>query len=66
MLKVKIQKLVKTKNGRIMILSKCKASDSKKSTFIKDQEASVSLSSLTPSSKIPLVGSFFNLEVLTK
>ena len=49
-----------------MILSKCKASDSKKSTFIKDQEASVLLSSLTPSSKIPLVGSFFNLEVLTK
>ena len=66
MLKVKIQKLVKTKNGRIMILSKCKASDSKKSTFIKDQEASVLLSSLTPSSKIPLVGSFFSLEVLTK
>ena len=42
-----------------MLLSKCAVCDSKKSTFIKQQEASGFLSSLrieTPSSKIPLVG----------
>ena len=47
------------KNGRIMLLSKCAVCDSKKSTFIKQQEASGLLSSLgikTPLSKIPLVG----------
>ena len=35
-----IQKVSKTKNGRIMILSKCTVCDSKKSKFIKEQEAS--------------------------
>ena len=52
-------KVVKTKNGRIMILLKCEVCDSKKSTFIKEQEASGLLSSLgikTSLSKIPLVG----------
>ena len=52
-------KFVRTKNGRIMLLSKWAMCDSKKSEFIKDQEASGLLSSLgirTPSSKIPLVG----------
>ena len=52
-------KAAKTKNGRIMLLSKCTVSDSKKSKFIKEQEASGLLSSLgikTPLSKIPLVG----------
>ena len=52
-------KVVKTKNGRIMLLSKCEVCDSKKSKFIKEQEASGLLSSLgikTPLSKIPLVG----------
>ena len=52
-------KVVKTKNGRIMLLSKCAVCDSKKSKFIKQQEASGLLSSLgikTPLSKIPLVG----------
>ena len=47
------------KNGRIMLLSKCAVRDSKKSKFIKEQEASALLSSLgikTPLSKIPLVG----------
>ena len=50
---------VKTKNGRIMFLSKCAVCDSKKSNFIKEQEVSGLLSSLgikTPLSKIPLVG----------
>ena len=31
---------VRTKNGRIMLLSKCAVCNSKKSKFIKDQEAS--------------------------
>ena len=42
-----------------MLLSKCAACDSKKSKFIKQQEASGVLSSLwikTPLSKIPLAG----------
>ena len=41
-----------------MLLSKCEVCDSKKSKFIKEQEASGLLSSLgkkTPFSKIPLV-----------
>ena len=33
-------KVVRAKNGRIMFLSKCAVYDSKKSTFIKEQEAS--------------------------
>ena len=39
-------KVVKTKNGRIMPLSRCAVRDSKKSRFIKEQEASGLLSSL--------------------
>ena len=42
-----------------MLLSKCAVCDSKKSKFIKEQEASGLLSSLgikTPLSKIPLLG----------
>ena len=39
-------KLVKTKNGRIILLSKCAMWYSKKSRFIKEQEASGLLSSL--------------------
>ena len=52
-------KVTRTKNGRIMLLSKCAVCDSKKSTFIKQQNTSGLLSSLgvkTSSSKIPLVG----------
>ena len=54
-------KVAKTKNRRIMLLSKCAVCNSKKSKFIKEQEASGLLSSLrikTPLSKIPLVGLF--------
>ena len=36
----------RTKNRRMMILSKCEVRDSKKSKFIKEQEASELLSSL--------------------
>ena len=39
-------KVVKTKNGRIMLLSKCQVCDSKKLKFIKEQEASRLLSSV--------------------
>ena len=52
-------KAVRTKNGRIMFLSKCVVCDSKKVKFIKEQEASGLLSSLginTPLDKIPLLG----------
>ena len=50
---------MRTKNGRIMLLSKCVVCDSKKSKFLKEQEASRLLSSLgikTPFNKIPLLG----------
>ena len=52
-------KVVKTKNGRIMLLSKCDVCDSKKPKFIKEREDSWLLGSLgmkTLPSKIPLVG----------
>ena len=53
--------VVKTKNGRIMLLSKCSGGNSKKSKFLKEQEARGLLSSLeirTPLSQIPLLGPF--------
>ena len=49
----------KTSNCRTMILSKCAICGSKKSRFIKDQEAKGLLSYLgvrTPLSKVPLLG----------
>ena len=49
-------KFARTKNGRIMLLSKCAACERKKSKFIKEQEASALLSSLgikIPLTKIP-------------
>ena len=52
-------KVVRTKNGRTMLLSKCAKYDSNKSKFIKEQEASQILSSLeikTSFSNISLVG----------
>ena len=55
----KSPKVGKTKNGRIMILSKCKVCDSKKSKFIKEKEAKGLSSSLginTLLNKIPLLG----------
>ena len=51
--------LSSTSNGKTMILSKCAICGSKKSKFIKKQEAKGLLSSLgikTPLSKIPLLG----------
>ena len=52
-------KVSRTKNRRIMPLSKYAVCDGKKLKFMKQQEASGLLSSLgikTPLSKIPLVG----------
>ena len=46
-------------NGKLMILSKCAICNSKKSKFIKKQEAKELLSKLgieTPLSKVPLLG----------
>ena len=52
-------KVLKTSNGRTMLLSKCAICDSKKSRFIKNQEAKVLLSNLgigTPLSKVLILG----------
>ena len=49
-------------NGKPMILSKCANCDSKKSKFIKNQEAKRLLSNLvlrTPLSKVPFLGDIF-------
>ena len=51
-------KVIKTKNSRTMLLSKITVCGSKKSRFIKEQEANRLLSSLgfkVPLSKIPLL-----------
>ena len=48
-----------TSNGKAMILSKCAICGSKKSRFIKNQEAKELLSNLglkTPLSKVPILG----------
>ena len=53
----------KTSNGKTMILSKCAICDSKRSKFIKKQEASGILSSVgmkTTLSKIPVLGDIFS------
>ena len=52
-------KVVRTKKGKIMLLSKFEVCDSTKSKSIKEQEASGLLSSLgviTPVNKIPWLG----------
>ena len=52
-------KLSSTSDGKAMILSKCAICGSKKSRFIKNQEAKGLLSNLsirTPLSKVPLLG----------
>ena len=55
-------KVVRTKNGKMMLLWKCEACDIKKSKFIKEQDASELLSSLRIKvhlNKIPLLGPLF-------
>ena len=52
-------KVSKTNNGKTMMSSKCAICGSKKSKFIKKQEASGILSSVgirTPLNKIPILG----------
>ena len=51
-------KMVRTKNSRLIMQSKCPVCGIKKSRFVKKQEAKVLLSNLaikTPLSKIPLL-----------
>ena len=50
----KNSKVVRTKNGRIMLLSKCLLCDSKKLEFIKEQETKGLLSKLTRI-KVPIL-----------
>ena len=55
----KSRKFARTKNGRIMLCSKCAVCDSKKSNFIKQQESNGFLSILgikAPLNKIHLLG----------
>ena len=55
-------KMIKTKNGRLALSSKCVACGNKKSRFMKEQEAKGLLSNLrikTPLSKIPLLNILF-------
>ena len=61
----------KTSNGRTMVLSKCAICGSKKSRFIKNQEAKGLLSNLglkTPLSKVPVLGNilFYNILILLR
>ena len=52
-------KMVKTKNGRLMLPSNCAVCCNKKSRFMKEQEAKGFLSNLrirTSLSKVPLLG----------
>ena len=55
-------KIFKTKNGRIIMQSKCSDCAIKKSRFVEDQEAKGLLSNLgikAPLSQIPLLNHFF-------
>ena len=55
-------KIVRTKNNRLVVQSKCSACGIKKSRFVKEQYPKVLLSNLetkTPLSKIPLLNILF-------
>ena len=67
-IEIKNSKVARTKNRIIIIFSKCTVCNSKKSKFLKEQEASRLLSSIgikTTLNEIPLVGSLF-LRVFNK
>ena len=52
-------KMLKTENGKLMLSSECAVRGSKKSRFMKEQEAKGLLTNLeikTPLNKIPLLG----------
>ena len=53
--KVKKTKFLRTKNGRIMLLSKCAVCNCKKSKFLEEQEAKGLLGNLL-GAKIPILG----------
>ena len=55
-------KMVRTKNNRLVMQSKCSLCGIKKSRFVKEQEAKDLLSNLgikTPLSKVPLLNTLF-------
>ena len=55
-------KMIRTKNNRLIMQSKCPVCGIKKSRFVKEQEAKGLLSNLvikTPLSKIPLLNTLF-------
>ena len=55
-------KMVKTKNNRLLMQSKCSVCKTKRSRFVKEQDAKGLLSNLgikTPLSKIPLLNVLF-------
>ena len=55
-------KIARTKNNRLVMLSKCAICNNKKPRFVKEQEARRLLSNLgirTPLSKIPLLNVLF-------
>ena len=55
-------KMLKTKNNRLLVQSKCSVCGTKKSRFVKKQDAKGLLSNLgikTPLSKIPLLNVLF-------
>ena len=55
-------KMIKTKNNRLLMQSKCSVCGTKKSRFVKKQDAKGLLSNLgikTPLSKIPLLNVLF-------
>ena len=55
-------KMVKTKNNRLLMQSKCSVCKTKKSRFVKEQDTKGLLSNLgikTPLSKIPLLNVLF-------
>ena len=55
-------KMVRTKNNRLIIQSKCPVCRIKKSRFVKEQEAKgllINLGIRTPLSKIPLINVLF-------
>ena len=59
---IKYTRVIKITTGRIMLLSKCAVYESKKSRFIKEQEASELLSNLgikIPLNEIPVLGPLF-------
>ena len=59
----KSPKVVRTKKGRIMLLSKCAVSNCKESKFLKEQEAKGLLSSIgirTSLNHIPLFGTLLS------